>query len=102
MNKEKEVLLALLLEKYSTDKIIVPAVVLQKQRIKRRPTRYNIYRASVYQVPWSNQEHEAMVTFYNQGKSFSEIANLLGRSQGAVEIRCRQTIIRPMHLKNNA
>ena len=102
MNKEKEVLLALLLEKYSTDKIIVPSVVSQNEKKTRRPTRYNIYRAAVYQVPWSNQEQEAMIAFYNQGKSFSEIAHLLGRSKGAVEIRCRQTIIRPMQLKNNA
>jgi len=101
MNQEKEVLLSLLLEKYNNNKTIAQPVATHT-RIRRKATRYNIYRAAVYQVPWSNQEHDAMVTFYKQGKSFSEIAQILGRSKGAVEIRCRKTIMRQMQDNNNA
>ena len=74
MNREKEILLALLLEKYSEPKVIT---VPHAQSHQGRGRRTKTARSSTM---WTEAELKAMVRLVNLGRSFDEIAKQLNRT----------------------
>ena len=75
MNREKEILLALLLEKYAEPKVI--NTVPHAMTGKGRGTRTKTSRSSTM---WSQEELRAMVRLVNSRQSFEFIAKQLNRS----------------------
>ena len=72
MNKEKELLLALLIEKYTTtsEQIIRAEKTIRSVKPKRH------YRGINHQ--WTNAEKQHLIDKRNQGYSFSVIAKMMG------------------------
>ena len=75
MNREKEILLSLLLEKYTESKVIntVPHAKSHQGRGRRTKT-------SRSSTMWSEAELKALVRLVNLGHSFDSIAKQLNRS----------------------
>ena len=75
MNREKEILLALLLEKYAEPRVLhtVPHAMTEKARGRRVKTT----RSSTM---WKETELKALVRMVNSGQSFEFIAKELNRS----------------------
>ena len=72
MNKEKELLLALLIEKYTTT---AETIIRADNPIRRvKPKRH--YRGINHQ--WTNAEKQHLIDKRNQGYSFSVIAKMMG------------------------
>ena len=79
MNAEKELLLALLVEKYGQPKIATPKPVKAavKKKRRRRPNK-NTHK-------WTTVEKEMVWDLRNQGTSFDKIAEIMGLSVSQVE-----------------
>ena len=79
MNREKEILLSLLLEKYTEPKVIntVPHAKSHQGRGRRTKT-------SRSSTMWSEAELKALVRLVNLGHSFVSIAKQLNRSDQGV------------------
>ena len=78
MNREKEILLALLLEKYGEPKVFT---VPDAQSDRSRGRRTKSARSSTM---WTEAELKAMVRLVNLGCSFVEIAKQLSRTEMGV------------------
>ena len=72
MNKEKELLLALLIEKYTSK--TEPTIRTEKVIRQIKHKRHN--RGKNYK--WSDSEKDYLVAKRNEGKSFLVIANMMG------------------------
>ena len=98
MNKEKEILLSLLMEKYGNPTHgHDPADTIETRRKRRKRTKpTNAWNDN---APWTREEIETVRTGLRAGNTFGQIGLLIGRSRGAVEIRCRQDILLKGELK---
>ena len=77
MNKEKELLLALLIEKYTTKPIVIDRPVRQKKRTRRPNIRTH---------HWTTQQKEMVWDLRRQGMSFEKIATILGNNLSAKQV----------------
>jgi len=101
MINEKEILLALLLEKYGNtntpiiEKNLAPIRVKRKYSTRKtthRRMRYNPHNAKFYMVPWTAEEDARLHSMVLQNATIKVMAEALERSPGAVKIRVAQTI----------
>jgi len=105
MNAEKELLLELLLEKYK--KTVTPNVDPQTQktirrRIHTKKHRWNPENRKNSNEKWTQEQDDLLLFRWHCGDSFKGIAEILGRSTGAVEIRFRQKLNPDLKGKNNS
>jgi hypothetical protein len=81
MNAEKELLLALLIEKYGQPKIAQPkpvTTVVKKSR-KRRPNKQATHK-------WTTVQKEMLWDLRHQGTSFDKIAVILGHNLSVKQV----------------
>ena len=95
MIKEKELLLALLIEKYGKPNEVPNSTETEnptKTRSRRTRNRVNPTNARVYGKEWVVGEDAFVKQQVLAGSSLQDIAIATGRSLGAVTIRARQHI----------
>lgn len=95
MIKEKELLLALLIEKYGKPGEILSNTETGKEtktRKRKHRNRFNPTNARVYGKQWVQDEDDFVKMQILAGSSLRDIAIATGRSIGAVTIRARQNI----------